>query len=269
MFRDKSVVITGASSGLGAALAEEFARLGARLTLFSRTVEDLQTVAARCRDHGAEAAVVVGDVTSSEDCQRLATTAVEHNGGINCLVANAGLSMWSDFDQVEDLDIFRHLTEVNYLGAVNCIHAALPHLRATSGMVVAITSIQAKIGVPQHTGYVASKHALQGFCDALRLEQQGMGVGVLTVLPHWLRGTQLRSNALGGSGHRLGPSSRKHSSESVTLEAASRAIVKAAGRRQRSLVIPWKLKLLLWLNMVRPQWAEGFIERAMNKQERT
>ncbi len=269
MLRDKSVVITGASSGLGAALAEEFARLGARLTLFARTSEDLQVVAARCQALGVDTAAVVGDVTVGEDCRQLVATAVERHGAVDYLVANAGLSMWSNFDRVEDLDVFRQLAEVNYLGAVNCIHAALPDLRQSSGLIVAITSIQAKIGVPQHTGYVASKHALQGFCEALRLELLGTGVGVLTVLPHWLRGTQLRSNALGGGGHPIGPSSRKHSSESVTLEEASRAIVRAACKRQRSLVIPWKLKLLLWLNMVRPQWAEGFILRAMNKQEKT
>ena len=269
MLRDKSVVITGASSGLGAALAEEFARLGARLTLFARRSEQLQAVAARCRQHGVDTAVVIGDVTAGEDCVRLMAAAVEHHQRIDYLVANAGLSMWSDFDQVENLDLFRQLMETNYLGAVNCIHAALPQLRQSSGMIVAITSIQAKIGVPQHTGYVASKHALQGFCDALRLEQRETGVGVLTVLPHWLRGTELRSRALGAGDDQMGPSPRKHSSESVTLQAASRAIVTAAGERQRILVIPWKLKLLLWLNMVRPQWAEGFILRAMNKQEKT
>lgn len=269
MFRDKSVVITGASSGLGAALAVEFAGLGARLTLFSRTADDLQAVAAKCVDLGAQALVVVGDVTAIEDCRRLATTAVERHGGIDYLVANAGLSMWSAFEQVEELEIFRQLTEVNYLGAVNCIHTALPYLRRRRGMIVAITSIQALIGVPQHTGYVASKHALQGFCDALRLELRESGVDILTVLPHWLRGTQLRGKALGSSGRPIGASSRKHSSESVSLEVASRAIVHAASKRRRRLIIPWKLKLLVWLNTLRPVWAERFVMRAMNNQERS
>ncbi len=263
----KSVLISGASHGLGAALAGEFARRGARLTLLARTGDELEAVADRCRRTGGDAIAVTGDVTSGDDCRRAVVAAVDRHGGLDILIANAGLSMWTPFEQVESTDVLRRLMDVNYMGAVNCIQAGLPQLRRTQGMIVAITSIQAKIGVPQHTGYVASKHALQGFCDALRLELEESGVGVLTVMPHWLRGTQLRRHALGGDGGPLGESSRKHSSESVALDTAGRAIVEAALRRRRDLVIPWKLKLLLWLNMARPIWAEGIIKRAMTGQK--
>ena len=93
------------------------------------------------------------------------------------------------------------------------------------------SSVQGKDGVPLHTGYAASKHALQGFCDSLRMELKDVDVGVTTVLLHWLRGTELRNNAFGGDGRPLGETSRKHSEESVTLEDASRAIMDGMIRR--------------------------------------
>ena len=266
MFEEKAVVITGASSGLGAALALEFARAGACLALFSPEKERQEEVAGRCEEAGGRALAVIGDVTRPEDCKRLIDETVARYGGVDHLIANAGISMWSPFEEVEDLDVFRRLVEINYLGAVNCVYHALPHLKQRRGMIVAITSIQGKIGVPQHTGYVASKHALQGFCEALRMELKGSGVDILTVLPHWLRGTELRQHALGRGGEEVGPSSRKHSRESVAVEVACQAILEAMGKRKRQLVIPWKLKLLLWLNLLRPEWAEALIMGAMKQQ---
>jgi short-subunit dehydrogenase len=267
MFREKSVIITGASSGLGAALALEFARAEARLALFSPEKEQQEEVAGLCEAIGAQALAVIGDVTRPEDCKRLIDETVGRFGGVDYLIANAGISMWARFDEVEDLNVFRRLIEINYLGALYCVYYALPYLKQNKGMIAAITSIQSKIGVPQHTGYVASKHALQGFCETLRMELEGSGVDVLTVLPHWLRGTDLRKNALGKGGEALRASSRKHSEESVSVEEAGRAIVQAMHRRESELIIPWKLKLLLLLNLLRPQWAESLIKGAMGKQK--
>ena len=267
-FRDKSVIITGASSGLGAALALQLARGGARLTLFSPERDRQQEVAGLCEEAGGRALAVIGDVTSPADCESMTDQAVSHFESVDFLIVNAGISMWASFPEIKDLDIFRRLIEVNYLGAVNCVHHALPHLRRSRGMIVAITSIQGKIGVPMHTGYVASKHALQGFCEALRMELEGSGVDVLTVLPHWLRGTELRKHALGKDGRELGTSSRKHSRESVSIEAACEAILQAMRKRRRELVIPWKLKLLLGLNLFSPGMAERIITSAMKKQDK-
>jgi len=267
MFREKAVVITGASSGLGAALALEFARSGGDLALFSPEQERQEEVAGLCEERGARALAVIGDVTRPEDCKRLIEETVARFGGVDYLIANAGISMWARFDEVEDLEIIRRLVEVNYLGAVNCVHYALPHLKRTRGMIVAITSIQAKIGVPLHTGYVASKHALQGFCETLRMELDGSGVDVLTVLPHWLRGTELRQHAFGSDGSELGISSRRHSRESVAVEDACQAIMDAMRRRKRELIIPWKLKVLLGLNLVSPKLAESIIKGAVKQQD--
>ena len=267
-FRDKSVIITGASSGLGAALALHLARAGARLALFSPEGDRQREVASLCEEAGGRALAVIGDVTNPGDCEKLADRTAAHFGSVDFLVANAGISMWAGFPEIRDLDVFKRLIEVNYLGAVNCVYHALPHLRRSRGMIVAITSIQGKIAVPMHTGYVASKHALQGFCESLRMELEGSGVDVLTVLPHWLRGTELRMHALGKDGRELGTSSRKHSRESVSIEAACEAILDAMRRRRRELVIPWKLKLLMGLNLLSPRLAESIINSAMKKQSR-
>lgn len=267
MFKNKSVLITGASSGLGAALAHAFAEMGANLALFSFEKDRQEEVAASCRKLGVEAVPVIGDVTSVGDCAGYIDTAVSELGGVDVLLCNAGISMWSRFEDAEDLGIFKKLMEVNYLGAVNCIHPSLPHLRKSKGVITAITSIQSKIGVPLHTGYVASKHALQGFCESLRMELEGSGVDILTVLPHWIRGTDLRKNALSAQGTALGESSRKHSSESVSVEEACKAILDAVRDRRRDLIIPWKLKLLLALNLLSPRTAESIIRGATSNQD--
>jgi short-subunit dehydrogenase len=267
MFRDKTAIVTGASSGLGAALAVALARTGANLVLFSPEAERQQQVAAQCEQAGGQALSVIGDVTRPEDCRRLVEETVARFGEIDYLVANAGISMWARFAEVQDLTVFRRLVEVNYLGALHCIHYALPHLIERRGMIAAITSIQGRIAVPLHTGYVASKHALQGFCEALRLELRGTGVDVLTVLPHWLRGTELRQRAYGGDGKALGESSRRHSRESVPMEVACQAIVRAMADRRRELVIPWKLKALVALNLFFPKLAESLILGAVRQQD--
>ena len=266
MFREKTVVITGASSGLGAALALACAKRGANLVLFSRNGEKLRETETDCRESGSETLAVTGDVRVPEDCKRLVDCTLSQYGSLDYLIANAGVSMWARFEEVEDLSIFRKLVETNYLGAVYCVYYALPYLKESGGMVVAISSIQGKIGVPLHTGYVASKHALQGFFESLRTELGGSGVDVLTVLPHWLRGTDLRKNALGKDGNLIGPSPRRHSKESIDLEACCQAIIEALGKRKRELVIPPKLKLLPWLNLISPRIVEFFVKGEMGRQ---
>ena len=266
-FQGKTVIITGASSGLGAALAVAFAQSGANLSLFSFERERQEEVAGRLREIGASVSVTIGDVTSPDDCKRLVDDTVSEFGGVDYLVANAGISMWARFEDIQDLGVMKRLVEVNYLGAVNCVHHALPHLKAAKGMMVAITSIQGRIGVPAHTGYVASKHALQGFCEALRMELDGTGVDILTVLPHWLRGTELRKHAFDKTGKELGDASARHTSESVSVEEACDAILKAMAKRKRELVIPWKLKLLSILFQIWPTKAEALIKGAVGKEE--
>ena len=269
MLKGKAVVLTGASSGLGAALALACAQAGAKLALLATNKERLDEMVGRCAALGAQVFSQQGDVTCSADCKELIDQTVARYGTVDYLVANAGVSMWVRFDEVEDLTLFQKLIDVNYMGTLNCVHYALPHLKESKGMIVAISSVQGKIGVPLHTGYVAAKHALQGFCEALRMELKESGVDILTVLPNWLQGTNMRQSAFGKGGQRIGGASRKHSKNAITVEAASEAILKAMHKRQRKLVIPWKLRLLMALNLLAPKWAEAIIIAAVNKQGRS
>ncbi|MCE2448094.1 MAG: SDR family NAD(P)-dependent oxidoreductase [Candidatus Latescibacteria bacterium] len=127
--KNKIVVITGASAGLGATLAVECAQQGARLVLLARNAERLEVVGRECEQLDSEVLTVVGDVAVAEDGRRLVEAAVERFGRIDYLVANAGISMWTEFAEIEDVTLFRKLIEVNYLGAVHCVHPALPHLK--------------------------------------------------------------------------------------------------------------------------------------------
>ncbi len=267
MFDGQVVAITGASSGLGATLALKFAEAGANLALFALDEDGLSDTAERCRRMGRRVVTSAGDVGSPEDCEKWVDISVSELGGIDCLIACAGISMWARFEEVEDVSIFRRLMETNYLGIVHCVYYALPHIKARKGQIVAISSIQGKIGVPLHTGYVASKHAVQGFFESLRTELGGTDVNVLTVLPHWLRGTNLRKSAFGKSGGSLGSSSRKHSKDSVTLDDASDAIMKAVRKRRRELIIPFKLRLLPWLHLINPRIVDYLVKRGVDKEE--
>jgi len=256
MFAEKTVVITGASSGLGRQLACDLAARRCRVVLFARNAGALAEAVAECEAAGGEAMAVTGDVTVPADCERLINETLERFGGIDFLISNAGLSMWAKFEDVTDLNVFRSLMEVNYLGLVNALHFALPSLRKSGGLIVSIGSIQGKIAVPAHSGYVASKHALEGFCETLRYELDGSGVDLLTVHPHWIQGTNMRANACTADGGAMGAGKRAHNHESITLEECAREIIDAMRARQNELIIPPRLRLApilkaLWPAMLR------------------
>ena len=267
MIYEKTVVITGASSGLGKALALELARTRANLVLFARNEERLNETKRLCQELGSCPLIVSGDVTLPQDCKRLIELTIDKYDSLDYMITNAGVSMWAKFEEVEDVSIFRKIMETNYLGALHCVYYALPYLRKSRGMIVAISSIQGKIAVPFHTGYVASKHALQGFLGSLRTELKGSGVDILMVLPHWLRGTNLRGNAFGKNGNIIGESKREHSKESITLERCSRDIIEAMGKRKRELVIPLKLKFLTWLNIFNPKIVDSIVSGKVSQQK--
>jgi short-subunit dehydrogenase len=265
-FDGKVVAITGASSGLGASLAEAFAMAGATPVLFARSTVALDEVAAHCRAAGAEPLVVTGDVTVPGDCAVLIERTLAACGRIDILVACAGISMWAGFEDLESPEILQRVMAVNYGGLVNVVFHALPHLKTSGGLLVAISSIQGTIGVPYHTGYAASKHAVQGFCNSLRMELRGSGVDILTVMAHWIRGTGLREQALGCDGRPRGQRSHSHGSGAVPVAKMTRAIIRSAGCRERALFMPAKLRYLAWLSTIAPRLAERIIIGRVEKE---
>ncbi|HEV3137729.1 MAG TPA: SDR family oxidoreductase, partial [Pirellulales bacterium] len=216
---DKTIVITGASAGIGQELAIQLAGRGAQLVLAGRNKNALEQTRGRCMKAGAKAIAVATDVTQIESCRNLIDQTIKQYGRLDVLVNNAGLSMVASFETVTDLSLFERIMAVNYLGAVYCTNFALPHLKKRQGLVVAISSLQGKTGFPNSTAYAASKHATQGFFDSLRIELNGSGVGVLVVSPGPVA-TRIHTHRLGGDGQLSGDESRSNDGGMPVAECA-------------------------------------------------
>ncbi|SEM68454.1 Short-chain dehydrogenase [Stigmatella aurantiaca] len=260
----KTVIITGASVGIGEELALLLASRGANLVLAARNEEALDGVRRRCEQAGARAITVKTDVAVPEDCQRMVERAVEAFGGIDILVNNAGISMGARFEEVTDLSLFERVMRVNYLGAVYCTHYALPHLKARKGLAVAISSLTGKTGVPTRTGYAASKHAMQGFFDSLRIELLGTGVDVLVVSPGFVA-TGIRDRALGPDGQPLRHSFRDERRGNMDVATCGALILKAIERRDREVVMTAQGKVLQVLKLVAPSLVDRIAQRAFRR----
>lgn len=172
--RNKTVVITGASSGIGEAMARVYAAQGARVVLGARSAEKLEQLAAAIREAGGQAAWCAVDVTDPARCKALVDTAVQAFGGIDVLICNAGISMRALFDDVE-LSVLHRLMDVNFWGTVNCCKYALPYVQASHGSIVGVSSVAGLHGLPGRTGYSASKYAMTGFLETLRIENLKKG----------------------------------------------------------------------------------------------
>ncbi|WGV24571.1 SDR family oxidoreductase [Halotia branconii] len=255
-FANKTIVITGASAGIGRTLAISLAQQDANLVLAARNQEALEQTVAVCTKHPGKVIAVPTDVTQPEACQQLIKKAIAAFGQIDVLINNAGIGMLTRFDEVTDLSIFEQVMRVNYLGAVYCTYYALPYLKASRGLLVAISSICGKTAVPTRTGYVASKHAMQGFFDTLRIELRGTGVNVLVVSPGFVA-TDIRQRALGKDGTPLGKSPRDESQGNMSVEECVRQIIWAMERRKREHIMTLKGKVISWAKLIMP----GFVDR--------
>ncbi|MBM7113748.1 SDR family oxidoreductase [Archangium primigenium] len=263
---EQTVVITGASSGIGEELAVALAARGARLVLAARDATALERVRERCERAGGRALVVPTDVSDPEACRRLVERAVEAFGGIDVLVNNAGVVMRGRFEQVTDLSVFERLMRVNYLGSVYCTHHALPHLKARRGLLVAVSSLTGKSGVPGRSGYSATKHAMQGFFDSLRIELLGSGVDVFVVCPGFVA-TPIRSRAYGPDGS-VGHEDIAEEQGKRIMDAATCAalILRGMDRRERELVMVPAPRLLMALRALLPGLADRIASRMMKPQ---
>ena len=238
VYTGKAVVITGASSGIGRALGLALAPQRPRLVLAARDAVRLDEVATECRAAGAEVLVVPTDVTSTEGCRRLIDRTVETFGALDVLVNNAGASMMARFDEIEDLSVFGRLMDVNYLGSVYPTHYALPHLKKRRGQIVVMASLAGLTGVPTRTGYAASKHAVFGFFDSLRIELEGTGVDVTIVAPYFVL-SEIHRRSSGPDGRPLGHSPMQED-KIMTAETCAALTVKGMEGRQRLVITNWR-----------------------------
>ena len=204
----KIIVITGASDGIGAEMARQLAgRYGADvgLVLAARDERKLGQVSDHCLALGARVLVVRTDVSVEAECRQLVDATVAHFGRLDALINNAGMSAQALFEDVKATDLawYEQLMRINLWGSVWCTHAALPHLRKTKGLVVAVASVAGFSGIPTRTLYSASKHAMVGFFESLRIELLDSGVGVSLIAPDFVV-TEIHARAFGSDGQPIG-----------------------------------------------------------------
>jgi short-subunit dehydrogenase len=262
-FRENVMVITGASSGIGRALALQVAQQGAWLSLAARDLQRLEQVALECRERGGRAMAVQTDVSDQAQCQRLIESTLAEYGRVDTLVNNAGLTMWARFDELHDLDPLEQIMQINYFGSVYCTCAALPSLKQTRGRIVVVSSLTGKAGVPTRSGYAASKHAMVGFFDSLRIELAGSGVSVTIVYPDFVA-TETRQRAFGPDGKPLGVSPVQEG-KVMTAEECARLIIRAAERRKREEVMGLRGKVGQWIKLIAPGLVDRIALRAIQR----
>jgi short-subunit dehydrogenase len=261
--KGRRIILTGASEGIGRALALELAGRGARLALAARDRQRLESLAQECRARGGEARALPTDVTSQQDCEWLVNETVTAFGGIDVLVHNAGITMWSRFDALQDLSIFERIMEVNYLAPVRLTSLALPHLKESKGLLVAVASLAGLTGVPERSGYAASKHALIGFCDSLRIELAGSGVDVSVIAPDFVV-SEIHKRAIGPDGEPLGESPMVQT-KIMSAEECARRIARAIERRERLLLMSTRGKLGRWLKLLAPSVIDRMAAKAIRE----
>ena len=262
-FHQKVVVITGASSGIGRALAYEFAQRGARVVLGARSDEKLAAIASDLRSGGAEAAYAATDVTHEEDCRRLIETAVAAFGGVDILICNAGISMRALFDEV-DLSVLKRLMDVNFWGAVYCAKYALPYIQRAQGSIVGVSSVAGIHGLPGRTGYSASKFALTGFLETLRIENLRKKVHVMVVAPGFTA-SNVRLSALTADGSAQGASPR-HEDKMMSAEEVARRIVRGVAHRKRTLLMEFDGRATTFIKKFSPALLDRLFYNHMAKE---
>lgn len=263
VFKDNVAVVTGASSGIGRQLALQLADQGARLSLAARRIGRLATVAEQCRQRGGAALAVPTDVGQQEQCERLIHHTIEAYGRLDTLINNAGITMWSRFEDMQSLEPFESVMRTNYFGSVYCTYCALPYLKRSQGRIVAIASLAGKSGIPTRSGYAASKHAMVGFFDSLRIEIAEHGITVTVIYPDYVA-SETHERAFGPDGEPLGESPIQ---EGAVMTAATCAglVIKAAARRERQAILTRRGRILLWVKLIAPGLVDRMALRATQR----
>lgn len=249
--KNKVCLITGGTSGIGLALAQQFGLAGYRVAITGRNAGKVEKTVSQLQQSGIEIMGIAADAASETDQRRAVAETVNQYGRLDVLINNAGISMRALFEEA-DLNVIRKVMETNFFGTVYATKAALPYLIRSKGSIVGISSIAGYKGLPGRTGYSASKFAMVGFLEALELELLKKGVHVLLASPGFTA-TAIRENSLTKTGEAQGISPREEEKmmkpEEVALE-----ILKAVEKRKRTLILTGEGKLMVFLNKFFPAW---------------
>ena len=260
----KTVLITGGSSGIGKACAELYSAKGFYVVYTGRNPEALQDIAYQIKQNGGEADYKVADVSDAIAAKEVVDFAVRKYGTIDVLICNAGVSMRAMFEDV-DLDVFKNIMKINLMGTVNYIKYALPYLIASKGSLVGVSSVNGHRGTPGRSAYSASKFALQGLFESLRIEMKDKGVHVMVINPGYTN-TNIRKAALRGDGVVQGESPRDES-KMMTADQVAYHLYKGQQSKKRDVILTLLGRALIFLNKLFPHLMDLTVYRVMKKED--
>jgi short-subunit dehydrogenase len=248
--KNRVVVVTGASSGIGKALAFELADRGAKIVLAARNFEKLKEIEEKLVGSGTDVLSVQTDVSLEQDCKKLIEKTLEKYDKLDVLINNAGISMRALFKDT-NLDVLRRLMDVNFWGTAYCTKYALPALLKAKGSLVGVISIAGYVGLPGRTGYAASKFAVRGLLDTIRTEHLRDNLHVLVVAPGFTA-SNIRKISLTADGSSQGDTPRKEE-KMMSAEEVARRMCNAIEKRKRNLILTFvEGKLTVFLNKLFP-----------------
>lgn len=258
IFRKKVAIVTGASSGIGRATSLAFAREGASLVLIARSRDRLSFLADEIRAaNGRESLVMPADVCLMADTEKIGHRVMEQYGRIDFLVNSAGILSYKPFLETAPEELSRVMA-VNYFGSVACIRSVLPlMIRQGFGHIVNISSTAGRRGFPMEAGYCASKFAITGFSEALRMELHGTGVGV-SVLSPGIVDTPMAAGFLNLPGIR-------EEVQPMPVDRIAIGILQLVINRRTEMILPWSTRLIIRINGMVPRLADWVIRRRVNR----
>src|ERR1700761_7072709 len=263
--KDKIVIITGASSGIGKSLAHEFASRGAKLVLAARQYVTLCEIAQELeQQYAIKALAVQCDVSVETECEHLIEQTILTFGKIDILINNAGITMRALFKDAE-IKVLKTLMDVNFWGTVYCTKYALPEILKTQGTVVGVSSMAGYKGLPGRTGYSASKFAVNGFLDALRVENLKTGVNILTACPGFTA-SNIRNTALDKDGAQQGESTL-HEEKMMSSDEVAKIITDGVENNARTLVMTGQGKLTVALSKFIPGILDKLVYNVFAKEK--
>ncbi|HBH48112.1 MAG TPA: short chain dehydrogenase [Bacteroidales bacterium] len=262
-FKGKVVIVTGSSSGIGLACAKKFTALGANVVIASRTEERIKAIADELSCKGVSCLAIRTDVTIELECKNLIEKTVEKYGKIDILINNAGISMRALFDEVE-ISVLRKVMDVNFWGTVYCTKYALPYIQKSKGAIIGISSIAGFHGLPGRTGYSASKFAMQGFLESVRIENMKKGVQVL-ILAAGFTSSNIRKSALDAHGNPQGetplPEDRLTPPERVADN-----LIRSIRKNKRNRIMTTEGQLMVFLQRIIPLLVDNTIYKKFRKE---
>ena len=261
-YRNKVVIITGASFGIGKSLALQLSEQGAHLVLAARSKQLLDALKAQCESLGGRALVVPTDVSVPAQCHALVQRAAEHYGRIDTLVNNAGVCMIARFEEVQALSLYEQIMRVNYLGSVYCTHYCLPYLKQSRGHVVAITSLAGRTGVPLYSAYSASKHAMIGFFESIRIELEPAGIDITLILPDFVS-SGIHERSVDGEGCTVGEAHGVDYERAISPDECARLCIRAMLNHEREAVLSWRGRIGQWVKLVAPRAIDLITKKAI------